>query len=104
MKQNAHSNFAGVEQLDQFENWTLHSDWLSFHANHYDWWMFPYDEPSSQGFCWTVYETDVLEVKQNPDFVKNYLRGVKLLLLAWGWQLQEQRLVEKPGLNLVWAN
>ena len=112
MKRNDHPDFVGIDQLkqkqawqlEQFEQWADHANWMDFHANHYDWWMFPYDEPSSQGFRWTVYETEVLELKQDSGFVKNYLRGVELLLLSWGWQLQEQHLVEQPGINQDWAD
>lgn len=112
MKRNEHPDFAGVEQvkqkqawqLEQFEHWAATGNWNGFHVNHYDWWMFPYDEPSSKGFQWVVYEAEVHELNQDPEYVKNYLRGVELLLLSWGWLLHEQHFVERPGKNQTWAN
>jgi hypothetical protein len=112
MKNNTDPNFIGIEklkskhgvQLAMFEQWAISGDWLSFHRSHYDWWMFPYDKSSAYGKAYTVYEAEVYELKSDAQFIQNYLRGVELLLLSWGWNLKQQSFVENPGQYQKWAN
>jgi hypothetical protein len=112
MKTNINPDFVGIEELKRkhsaqlalFEQWAASGNWSAFHRSHYDWWMFPYDKSSVYGKAYTVYEAEVLELKNDELFVKNYLRGVELLLLSWGWDLKQQRLVENPGQYQKWAN
>ena len=112
MKRNTEQDFAGIEkikekqawQLAQFEEWAARNDWQRFHETHYDWWMFPVDQPSSYGFTWVVYDYEVNELKKDPVYVKNYLRGVELLLRAWGWDLYNEQLIENPAVHQSWSN
>lgn len=109
---NMHKEFVGVqgiiqkqsEQLEQFEFWAEHHDWGTFHTAHYDWWMFPIDQPSRLGFAFTVYKEEVEKLKTNAEFMQKYLRGVELLLLSWGWNLKESHAIEGPEKNQNWHN
>jgi len=112
LTENNHSEFIGLEalkeaqakQLKQLEEWALNNDWQKFHVSHFDWWMFPFSKPSHFGYTYTVYESEIQALKQDPDFIKNYLRGVELVLLSWGWDLYNEEMVTEPGLNQEWHN
>lgn len=109
---NTHSDFVGLielklkqsEQLALFEIWAENHDWLSFHTAHYDWWMFPIDQPSRLGFAFTIYRDEVEILKGDAEFVKNYLRGVKLLLLSWGWDLEKMEVITNAEKDQNWHN
>ena len=73
-----------------------------FHSNHYDWWMFPIDDPSSYSFAYTIYDEEIAELKQDDGFIEGYLSGVKLLALAWGWDLDQQEYIPNPDPNQTW--
>lgn len=112
MKRNTHREFVGLpalknkhrEQLKAFEQWATHEHWIDFHLSHYDWWMFPIDAPSSYGYAYTVYEGDVAELKEDEDFVRNYLRGGELLMCSWGWDMAKREYVPNPQPDQKWAN
>ena len=112
-KRNTSPTFAGVEgvkarqrqQLEQFEQWARDRDWRRFHDSHYDWWMFPMDRDSAgQGDRWTVYAGDVEALKQDPEFVRDYLRGVELLMASWGWNLKAQDYLPDPAADQRWQD
>lgn len=92
------------EQLVAFENWANTGNWLSFHEAHFDWWMFPIDQPSRLGLTYTLNQMDIDNLKKDPEFMKNYLRGVELLLRSWGWDLQEKALIQTPQEHQSWHN
>ncbi|MDR1169322.1 MAG: hypothetical protein LBK97_00625 [Prevotellaceae bacterium] len=112
LKSNTDTKFVGIEklkekhksQLDLFESWAASGNWADFHNSHYDWWMFPYDKSSAYGKSFTIYEAEVCELKNDAQFIQNYLRGVELLLLSWGWDLKRQCFVENPAEYQTWAN
>jgi len=112
MKRNDDHQFVGVEklkakqkwQLDQFQSWAAESDWGHLHREHYDWWMFPTDEPSSKGLAWTVYEGDIVELNSDAQYVRNYLEGVRLLALSWGWEVDKQTYVVDPLPEQQWQH
>ena len=91
-----------LEQLTEFEAWASAHDWQAFHTAHYDWWMFPINHTSRLGFSYTVYEAEVIGLKAKEHFIKNYLRGVELLLLAWGWELDNLKAVDNPEEGQTW--
>ena len=90
---NTHPEFVGLErikqaqaiQLHEFKSWAERRQWNQFHRNHYDWWRFPIDEPSSYGFAWVVYDAEIVALKKDPGYIAKYLRGVELLACLWGW-------------------
>lgn len=92
------------EQLLHFEVWAESNNWFAFHEAHYDWWMFPIDQPSRLGLAYTVSESDVENLKKDAQFMTNYLRGVELLLLSWGWDLKEKSLIREPSEHQTWHN
>src|SRR5687767_12579928 len=112
MERNRHPEFVGLEkikekqkwQLDQFEAWAAMNQWSELHAAHYDWWMFPIDQPSSYGFAWTVYEGDVLELKRDDQYLQNYLQGVELLAISWGWDLATRTYIVDPHPDQRWQH
>jgi hypothetical protein len=92
------------EQLLAFEKWAEVDNWLAFHEAHYDWWMFPIDQPSRLGFAYTVNQSDIVTLKNDLEFMTNYLRGVELLLLSWGWELNKMCLIPEPKEDQTWHN
>jgi len=112
MKRNTNPEFVGLqrikdkqrEQLELFEEWASKNQWINFHESHYDWWMFPIDDPSSYGYAWTVYEGDVQELKKDGNYIRNYLRGAELLALSWGWDLAKREHIPNPMPDQRWQN
>jgi len=111
MKRNNDPRFVGLaelkrqqaEQLAMFEQWAAGGNWSAVHRAHYDWWMFPIDKPSSYGMAYVVYEGDIAELKQDPAYITRYLRGVELLMLAWGWDLAKQQPIPDPQPGQQWS-
>ncbi len=112
MKRNTDPSFVGVEgikqkqqwQLGLFQRWADRGEWLSIHQNHYDWWMFPIDEPSKFGFMWVVYEGDIAELKQDDRYIQNYLQGARLLARSWGWDVDKQDYILDPQPDQRWQH
>ena len=110
MRYNTDPHFVGYEvlkssrgkQLESFEEWANNERWMSFHINHYDWWMFPIDEPSRYGYSWTVYDGDVAELMTDNSYLRGYLRGVELLSLSWGWDLYKKAKIPSPQQDQSW--
>jgi hypothetical protein len=109
---NTHHEFVGLdrikdaqaEQLQFFETWAIDKQWMRFHNSHYDWWMFPINEPSRFAFAWVVYDEDIAELKKDEKYISNYLRGVELLALSWSWNLEKEEFVNIPEPGQGWAN
>jgi hypothetical protein len=112
MKHNNDSEFVGLEriktrqkeQLVLFERWASKNQWSNFHSSHYDWWMFPIDEPSSYGYAWTVYEGDIAELKKDREYIRCYLRGAELLALSWGWDVNKREYIVDPKPDQKWQH
>lgn len=110
ISRNTHPEFVGVDeimqkqsdQLELFEYWAEQHDWTAFHTAHYDWWMFPIDQPSRLGFAYTVFDEELKMLKENSGYMKKYLRGVELLMLSWGWNLNEKKFIENPEMGQTW--
>jgi hypothetical protein len=90
--------------LALFQQWAKASQWKMFHTSHYDWWMFPIDDPSRFGFAWTVYEGDIAELKKDAAFLERYLRGAELLAASWGWDLYQRRYLPNPTRDQCWQH
>ena len=99
MQFNRDPGFVGIEklkethasQIDEFKQWASKNDWERFHYSHYDWWTFPINLSSAYGVKWTVYEGDIAELKTDPQFVANYITGVRLVSASWGWDLDANK-------------
>lgn len=91
-------------QLADFERWAAQKNWARIHHSHYDWWMFPLSAPSSDGLMWTVYAGDIAELKADEAYVRDYLRGVTLLMASWGWDLEAQDFLPDLGPDQHWQD
>lgn len=102
--------FIGVEklvllhkaQIEAFEQWAVSGRWGDFHRNHYDWWAFPIDAPSSYGFEYSVSEESVQTLLANTDFVTSLRRGAQLLLRSWGWDYESHSPLANPHEDQEW--
>ena len=104
LERNASPTFVGVASLkalllstlSQFEQWAAALEWGSFHAAHYDWWMFPISSPSSHGLKYTVHPHEVAQLQQDAVYMAAYRRGVELVLLSWGWGMALAAPIASP--------
>eukprot|EP01102_Stenamoeba_stenopodia_P020957 TRINITY_DN8329_c0_g1_i1.p1 TRINITY_DN8329_c0_g1~~TRINITY_DN8329_c0_g1_i1.p1 ORF type:complete len:178 (+),score=24.06 TRINITY_DN8329_c0_g1_i1:58-591(+) len=96
--------FVGCEALKQqhrtqlkfFESWVSSGQWMKIHNAHFDWWMFPIDEKSaSKGVKYTVSLEHVQKLKSDAEWMVAYRRGVEILLLSWGWNINHRTEVER---------
>lgn len=109
---NIDPEFVGIEelkrkqkwQLDKFEEWAATGNWEMIHGSHYDWWMFPISSPSKFGFGWSVFEEEINELKKDENYIRNYLRGVELLALSWGWDAKKAGYIPDPTPSQCWHN
>ncbi len=112
MKTNVDPKFVGLEVLKQkhaktlaeFRAWAEAGDWASFHRSHYDWWMFPIDEPSGFGLAYTVFEEEIEELREDKQYLGDLQEGALLLGQSWGWDLMKRAPVPHPGPNQRWQN
>lgn len=112
LRRNTSPEFVGIarlkaeqkRQLDDFERWAGRKDWARIHHSHYDWWMFPLSAPSSDGLKWTVYAGDIAELKEDEAYLRDYLRGVALLMASWGWDLGAQDFLPHPDPDQRWQD
>ena len=89
-------------QVADFESWAAAGDWAHFHREHYDWWAFPIDRPSSQGTRWVVDEDQALELRRDPAFWTQYVRGLKLVAASFGWDLGAAAPLAHPQPGQSW--
>jgi hypothetical protein len=118
---NMHPDFVGLNQmkknlrdmkghnhgsLNKFKDWVYNSEWDKFdHKNHeYDWWMFPINLPSSKGFKYVVYESDIQELLQDNSYISDYVSGVKLLIRSWGWNIKTGEMYKELEEGQTWKN
>lgn len=96
----------GEGDLKKFINWAETGDWKQFGASyhHYDWWMFPIDRSSGQGFKYTVYKDDIQQLKMDLDWLKDYRLGAILLMQSWGWDVKNKKNYVNPASGQVWHN
>jgi hypothetical protein len=92
------------EQLELFRTWADNNDWSSFHHNHYDWWAFPYDQPSALGFAYVVHETEVQQLLALPGFRDRHAEAARLLLRSWGWDANTNAPITNPTPDQQWQN
>lgn len=86
-----------ARQLAQFEMWAKNQEWSKIHQAHYDWWMFPVDRPSrGHGDRFALSQEEIEVMKKDPDFMRDYRRGVVLVVKAWGWDLEKDQAIVNP--------
>jgi hypothetical protein len=78
-----------AKQLREFEEWAASGQWDRFHSAHYDWWMFPINRPSAgHGEDYNFSEAELESLRRDPEFMASYRRGVELVALSYGWDVQ----------------
>ena len=105
--QNTHRDFIGLSglkkehcaQVRKFEEWSKRG-YEDFHHNHYDWWAFPSDQPSSYGFKYVVLSEDIDELKQDKGFMARFKRGLELTFESWGWNLSHACELPRNSLSI----
>eukprot|EP01088_Endostelium_zonatum_P010372 TRINITY_DN23809_c0_g1_i1.p1 TRINITY_DN23809_c0_g1~~TRINITY_DN23809_c0_g1_i1.p1 ORF type:complete len:171 (+),score=30.95 TRINITY_DN23809_c0_g1_i1:179-691(+) len=91
------------EQLKKFEDWAKNRKWKEFGpTNHFDWWMFPIDAKSQHGWKYSVFSSDVETLLKDEEFLRNYRRGVELIALSWGWDINNRKPVSDPDKSQIW--
>ncbi len=106
------TEFVGVQELkklqamqvDKFRSWAKGGHWDAFHSNHYDWWTFPIDAPSSFGFKYTVNKETIDELAKDEQFIANLRKAAELLLSSWGWNATLNHPIQHPALGQSWSN
>ena len=91
-------------QVKEFEMWAKEGNWSQFHSNHYDWWTFPIDLPSSFGHKYTLDEEALSALYQDSEFLETLSKAASLLLLSWGWDIEKQELISQPDPDQHWAS
>lgn len=89
-------------QVTAFEAWAAAGEWRRFHQEHYDWWAFPIDRPSSQGTRWVVNASEAAELRRDPVFWTQYRRGLKLVAASFGWDLAAAAPIAAPQPGQAW--
>jgi len=113
LRKNETPEFVGLEMLKkkhhaqylEFEAWAAKSQWIKFHQSHYDWWAFPYaDASGAYAFAYSIFEYETEILKNDKAFMSEFARGVELLMLSWGWDLQNECFIANAEHNQVWQN
>lgn len=92
------------EQLKQFEQWAAQNKWGKFAPAHYDWWMFPIMKSSaSYGDTYAFNRNELYGLKNDSQFMRDFRRGVDLVVKSWGWDLVNNRRVDHPASGQQWT-
>ena len=78
-------------QLGVLKEWAKQGWYDRFDSAHFDWWMFPINEPSRHGMLYTLPSRDQAELSMAvPEFRRDFRTGVGLVTKAWGWDLKRR--------------
>lgn len=104
MKENLlYQNRHGLGCLTKFRAWVKKGEWSNFGpSNHFDWWMFPISDESSQGYRYSVLDGDIEILKNNFEYLSLYREGVELMFRSWGYNIQTSKMILKPSSGQVW--
>jgi len=90
----------GLLQLQSFARAKKYND---IRSHHYDWWMFPIDSARSKGERFELSNDHFRELATNHQaFMRNYKEGIKIVLEAWGWDLDSQTDISSRPSNKGW--
>ncbi len=93
-----------AEQLVIFEGYAQKHQWERFHTDHYDWWMFPVNRPSSYGDQYNFSATELESLRNDPEFMASYRRGVQLVALSYGWDTTSSTPVPRIEKGQGWRH
>ena len=93
----------GLGSLTKFRKWASLNQWDQFsQINHFDWWMFPIGDESSQGYRYTVLGSNINELKEDTEYLSSYREGLVLMFLSWGWDLENGIEIKEKNMNQRW--
>ncbi len=89
--------------LKKIKLWASNNEWGKIHSFHYDWWMFPSDRSTSGYKMKFAFDKQLLkELLKDKSYIDDYLEGVRLVLLAWGWDLKNKKFIDNPHPDQKW--
>lgn len=95
----------GLGSLEKFRRWAEAGQWNQFgNSNHFDWWMFPIADESSQDYAYTVFGKDIEELKNDRVYLSNYREGLRLMFASWGWNLENGTEILNKSSTQRWRN
>lgn len=89
------------EYLCLFRDLCSRKDWVGLHGLHFDWWQFPIDDGSRCEFNLKS-ENDVKVLSSNKVWLDGYLESVRLVMYAWGWDVDLACFCEDGGFWNKW--
>ncbi|MCP3659338.1 MAG: hypothetical protein GY830_03060 [Bacteroidetes bacterium] len=93
----------GYGNLKKIKMLANKKDWDKIHHIHYDWWMFPSDRDSAgYDMTYSFDERLINELKKDKKYIKDYLEGIKYVLLAWGWDFEKNSPIKNLDTNQKW--
>ena len=92
-----------LEVLAEGNQWQHLANHTSHIDSGFDWWMFPTTRISSgQGDKYALSLVDVERLRQDPEFIESFRKGVMLVSRSWGWNLETQK--DETGQTQKWRS
>eukprot|EP01059_Diplonema_ambulator_P013086 TRINITY_DN2360_c0_g1_i1.p1 TRINITY_DN2360_c0_g1~~TRINITY_DN2360_c0_g1_i1.p1 ORF type:complete len:191 (+),score=74.50 TRINITY_DN2360_c0_g1_i1:55-627(+) len=88
--------------LKVFRELAEKKQWGKIHSGHYDWWMFPIEDGSQTEY--NVFENDVRELQGDAEYMANYREAVRLVVRAWGWDIDRAEPVTPFEQTMGWTH
>lgn len=76
-----------IQQSKDFILWDAKKSYATFHSAHYDWWAFPYDQPSSYRDLYQIGPQERAALLHDQDFIHALRTNAILVCRAWGYDL-----------------
>jgi hypothetical protein len=103
LKKKQKEHLGKLEALGRADQWQHIQTHTPHRDSGFDWWMFPIARPSNTyGSKYQLTEQNVLDLKQDSEFMESYRAGILLVAKSWGWDLKEKKYFANT--NLRWAN
>jgi len=93
---------AQQQELARFRRAAAAGKWGSIHNGHFDWFMFPIEDGSQDGF--NVYSADCLELKSDLEWFNGYLEAIELAAKAWGWDVKNAQPCDPMERGMCWTD
>lgn len=86
-------------QSQLFDEWEKNNDWMSFHRNHFDWWMFPIPRGShSYGDGYNITGEPLQELLKNKEYISSLKKSVRQYLKAMAWDVEKNDWIENADI------
>ena len=93
-----------VKQNREFSLWRSSKAYAQFHHNHYDWWAFPINAPSSKGDTYQVLQQDKSYFTSSNEFMNALRENAIMVCEAWGYDLMNGQEIKNCTLSQRWQN